>query len=62
MVEHLGSETFLHVQVDGVGTLTVKANGDCPLSYGDDISLSADQSKILRFDGQGLTLPTKGNQ
>ncbi|MAD17857.1 MAG: sugar ABC transporter ATP-binding protein [Alteromonadaceae bacterium] len=62
VVEHLGSETFLHVQVDGIGTLTVKANGDCPLSYGDDISLSADQSKILRFNDQGMTLPSKGNQ
>lgn len=56
VVEHLGSETFLHVQVNGADTLTVKANGDCALSYGDDVSLSAQPNKILRFDNQGQTI------
>jgi multiple sugar transport system ATP-binding protein len=56
VIEHLGSETFLHVHIDGVGTLTVKADGDCAVQYGDDIYLSVLDSKVLRFDSQGLTI------
>jgi multiple sugar transport system ATP-binding protein len=57
VIEHLGSETFLHVHVDKVGTLTVKAGGDCPLKYGDDVYLNVTPDKTLRFDKNGLTLP-----
>ncbi|MDY6977783.1 MAG: ATP-binding cassette domain-containing protein, partial [Pseudomonadota bacterium] len=45
VIEHLGSETFLHVHVDGVGTLTVKADGDCKVAYGDTINLTAAKEK-----------------
>lgn len=58
VIEHLGSESFLHVHVEGAGTFTVKADGDCPLQYGDHIQLSAAQNKILRFDRAGITLPS----
>ncbi|WP_289028739.1 ATP-binding cassette domain-containing protein [uncultured Paraglaciecola sp.] len=58
VVEHLGSETFLHVHVEKIGTLTVKSDGDCPFTYGDKVFLSAAQNKILRFDKTGLTLPS----
>lgn len=53
VIERLGSETFLHVQVEGKGTLTVKADGECPLEYGDEVYLSAQGSKIMRFDKYG---------
>ncbi|MGJ8693589.1 MAG: ABC transporter ATP-binding protein [Thalassotalea sp.] len=56
VVEHLGSETFLHVQVEGCGTFTIKADGDCDLNYGDHIYLSADEHKILHFDKSGITI------
>lgn len=56
VIEHLGSETFLHVHVDGVGTLTVKADGDCPVSYGDMINLTAAKDKIMHFDEAGHTI------
>lgn len=56
VVEHLGSETFLHVHVEGAETFTVKAGGDCDLSYGDNIFLSATPNKILHFDAAGITL------
>lgn len=56
VVEHLGSETFLHVQIDGADTFTVRADGECTFKYGDDIYLSADSNKILYFDAAGLTL------
>tara|TARA_R110002153_G_scaffold21654_3_gene71999 strand:+ start:1315 stop:2325 length:1011 start_codon:yes stop_codon:yes gene_type:complete len=58
VVEHLGSETFLHVHIDEVGTLTVKANGECPLQYGDKVFLDVAPERILRFDQHGMTLPS----
>lgn len=57
VVEHLGSETFLHVYVDKMGTLTVKTGGDSNYEYGDTVFLSVAQDKIHRFDENGITLP-----
>ncbi|MBB1339825.1 ABC transporter ATP-binding protein [Pseudoalteromonas sp. SR44-2] len=56
VIEHLGSESFLHINIEGTGTVTVKADGDCPLKYGDSIYLSAPADKILKFDNNGLTI------
>lgn len=57
VIEHLGSETFLHVHVEGAGTLTVKADGDCKVAYGDTINLTASEEKIMHFDKDGVTIP-----
>ena len=54
--EHLGSDTFLYVPVDGVGTLTARAGGEFPLRHGDRIWLSPQQDQIHRFDGNGQAL------
>ncbi|GAA77664.1 ABC transporter ATP-binding protein [Pseudoalteromonas sp. BSi20495] len=56
VIEHLGSESFLHIYIVGKGTVTVKADGDCPLKYGDSIYLSAPADKVLKFDNNGLTI------
>ena len=56
VIEHLGSESFLHINIEGKGTVTVKADGDCPLKYGDSIYLSAPDDKVLKFDNNGLTI------
>jgi multiple sugar transport system ATP-binding protein len=56
VIEHLGSESFLHINIEGKGTVTVKADGDCPFKYGDSIYLSAAEEKILKFDKNGLTI------
>jgi len=56
VIEHLGSESFLHINIEGKGTVTVKADGDCPLKYGDSIYLSAPADKVLKFDNSGLTI------
>jgi len=56
VIERLGSETFLHVQVDSIGTFTVKGDCDCDLNYGDTIYLSAAPDKTLHFDASGITL------
>lgn len=37
VIEYLGFEIFLYVNVDGVGMLIVKVGGDCVVNYGDII-------------------------
>ncbi|MEG3767673.1 ABC transporter ATP-binding protein [Alteromonas sp. 14N.309.X.WAT.G.H12] len=58
VIEHLGSETFLHVHLANGSTLTLKADGECPLQQGDKINLTADDNKIMHFDGAGMTIPS----
>lgn len=53
--EHLGSDSYLKVDVDGVGTLTVRAPGEVTARHGDRIRLSP-SGRIHRFDAQGLAL------
>ncbi len=55
--EHLGSDTFFHVNVEGFGEpITVRAGGDVDLHYGDTIYLTPDPALIHRFDDKGLRI------
>ena len=47
--EHLGSDTFLRVDVEGVGTITVRADGEFGARYGDKVYLTPPPDKIHRF-------------
>jgi multiple sugar transport system ATP-binding protein len=53
--EHLGSDSFLKVAVDGIGTLTVRAPGEVHARHGDRVRL-APAGKIHRFDTNGLAI------
>ncbi|WP_135450538.1 ABC transporter ATP-binding protein [Tabrizicola caldifontis] len=53
--EHLGSDSFLKVAVEGIGTLTVRAPGEVAARHGDRIRL-APAGKIHRFDTNGLAI------
>ena len=53
--EHLGSDSFLKVSVDGIGTLTVRAPGEVHARHGDRVRL-APAGKIHRFDANGLAI------
>ncbi|GAB4064292.1 ABC transporter ATP-binding protein [Ancylobacter sonchi] len=53
LAEHLGSDTFLKVQVDGIGPLTVRAGGEVGLNYGDTVGLAPQAGKLHRFDEGG---------
>ena len=50
--EHLGSDTFLRVKVEGVGLLMVRSSGEVAARYGDEIGLNPN-GRIYRFDDQG---------
>jgi multiple sugar transport system ATP-binding protein len=54
--EHLGSDTFLHVQVDGIGLITVRADGEFPVKHGDTVFMTPDPNRIHRFDEKGQAI------
>lgn len=56
VVEHLGSESFLHVTLNDGNGLTVKASGDTPLKYGDTVKLTVNDDKVFFFDEAGLNV------
>ncbi|MFZ5710410.1 MAG: ABC transporter ATP-binding protein [Pseudomonadota bacterium] len=53
--EHLGSDTFLHVNT-AHGLMTVRVGGDVPVAHGDTICLTPDPAQIHRFDTDGKRL------
>jgi len=55
--EHLGSDTFMHVKVDGIeDTLTVRSIGDIAVTHGDRIQLSPRADELHRFGADGLRI------
>ncbi|OLP52557.1 sugar ABC transporter ATP-binding protein [Rhizobium rhizosphaerae] len=53
VTEHLGSDTFVHVDVKGVGPMTVRAPGETALKHGDTVFLTPQESRLHRFDKDG---------
>ncbi|MBP9185431.1 MAG: ABC transporter ATP-binding protein [Fuscovulum sp.] len=53
--EHLGSDSFIKVEVPGLGILNVRGPGELGVHHGDRIRL-APAGKIHRFDANGLAL------
>ena len=51
--EHLGSDTFLHVDGGSRGTLTVRATGESTFGPGDQIWMTPDAKRLHHFDAQG---------
>ena len=56
VIEHLGSDTFLHINLQSKEQVTVRADGNCDLNYGDTVWLSAPDDSILYFDSDGNTI------
>ncbi len=56
LAEHLGSDTFLKVDVPGIGVLTVRGSGEMGLHHGDQIRLGPQPGKVYRFDEAGRLL------
>ena len=54
--EHLGSDTFLHIDVEGVGQMTARADGEFPAHRGDRIGLTPDPERLHRFDEAGAAM------
>ncbi|MEM6615857.1 MAG: ABC transporter ATP-binding protein [Pseudomonadota bacterium] len=55
--EHLGSDTFFHVHMEGRrDPVTVRAGGEVDMHHGDTIFLTPDTDRIHRFDAKGLRI------
>jgi len=50
VVEHLGSDTFIYAEVEGVGPMTVRQEGETEQSPGETIYLTPQESRVHRFD------------
>jgi len=55
--EHLGSDTFLHIDVSGIGRITARTTGEFSAETGAPIFLTPDQTKLHRFDVTGKAIP-----
>jgi multiple sugar transport system ATP-binding protein len=53
LAEHLGSDTFLHVDGGKRGTITVRASGEFPVGPGGKLWMTPDKARLHRFDAQG---------
>ena len=56
LTEHLGADTFLHVDLGNGDRLVVRAPGEFAGKAGDAISLSPDPARVHRFDDAGKTI------
>jgi len=56
VAEHLGSDTFLYVDVPGIGSLTARSIGELGLAPDDTVRLLPDPRRIHRFDRDGKTI------
>ncbi|MFT3673106.1 ABC transporter ATP-binding protein [Aestuariivirga sp.] len=56
LAEHLGADSFLHVDAGPAGRLVVRAPGDFRGKDGDGISLKPDLNRLHRFDENGKVI------
>ena len=56
VAEHLGSDTFLHIDGGEIGTITARAGGEFGAHHGDTVYLTPDEAKLHRFNDKGLAL------
>ena len=56
MAEHLGSDTFLRMDVEGVGALNARVGGEFPVVRGAPVFITPDEAKIHRFGVDGAAL------
>ncbi|MEH7827668.1 ABC transporter ATP-binding protein [Gemmobacter denitrificans] len=54
--EHLGSDSFIKVDVPGLGIINVRGPGELGVHHGDRIRLNPDPARIHRFDQDGKAL------
>jgi len=56
VAEHLGSDTFLHIDAGGLGQITARAAGELALTAGDKVGLTPRPDRIHRFNADGKAL------
>ncbi|MDE1993177.1 MAG: ABC transporter ATP-binding protein [Rhizobiaceae bacterium] len=56
VAEHLGSDTFLHIEAEGIGPITARGTGEFGVHAGDTVYMTPDRNRIHRFNEQGLAI------
>ena len=56
VAEHLGSDTFLHVDVPGIGQINARCDGEFGARHGETVYLTPNEAKLHRFDEEGLAI------
>jgi len=56
IAEHLGSDTFIYVDVPQIGTLTARCVGELGIKVGEQVRLRPDERRIHRFDRDGKAI------
>jgi multiple sugar transport system ATP-binding protein len=56
IAEHLGSDTYLHIDGDGLGRITARAPGEFPSGPGGKVWMTPDMNRLHRFDSQGKAI------
>ena len=56
LAEHLGADTFLHVDAGACGMMTVRAGGEYEVTPGETIHLTPDAARVHRFDKDGRAI------
>ena len=54
--EHLGSDTFLHIDAGARGVITARADGESKFNPGDKVWMTPEKGRLHRFDAQGRAL------
>ncbi|MGK6311782.1 ABC transporter ATP-binding protein [Neorhizobium sp. DT-125] len=56
VAEHLGADTFLHLDVEGIGQVTARCDGEFGARHGDKVYMTPDETKLHRFDDRGIAI------
>ena len=56
IAEHLGSDTFFHIDVEAIGRLTVRTPGEFSLKSGESVWLTPRPDRLHRFDAGGRAI------
>ena len=56
LAEHLGSDTFVYAEGEGLGHFTVRVAGEADLRAGDNVFLTPREDRIHKFDKDGRRL------
>jgi multiple sugar transport system ATP-binding protein len=53
IAEHLGSETFVHIEAAGIGAMTARLDGEADFEPGETVYFSPEEPRVHRFDEAG---------
>ena len=53
LTEHLGSDTFVYVEADNIGQMTVRLSGEASTAPGQRVFVTPQEPRVHRFDAQG---------